>query len=396
MKRKKLLLHLIFLSFVLFLSCKNSGKKEKASSYNYDLEISTSNDLKMPINEDTEFRFSALFPYYDKSGKEYLTFSSFKNNSILFYDFNTSEYLFDVKLDLEGPNGVGKMNGYHIEDLNNIYITSYQKLGLVKVDTTGTLKQFIEYGKTNNDHNVVPSYTSTSFDYKPIIIKNNIIYITQKPTQFSGIAETPVSVAIDTSSNTIKELPFRFPNLITDEELMTMLIGVGDFSRDFNGKQFIYSFYMDENIYITDIETDEEIKIPIKSKYINKLIFRKITGSLSNAHKTLMESSYYGNLLYDRYRNVYYRFARIGAEPPSENTSQFSEIFYSGSVQFSVIILDENFNIIGETLFPKYTYNPTIAFVHKNGLYISDSHILNPSFDENTLSFKCFTLKEKR
>ena len=57
-------------------------------------------------------------------------------------------------------------------------------------------------------------------------------------------------------------------------------------------------------------------------------------------------------------------------------------------------ILDKDFNIIGETLFPQYTYNPSMAFVHKNGLYISDSHILNPSFDENVLSFKCFTLKD--
>jgi hypothetical protein len=47
-------------------------------------------------------------------------------------------------------------------------------------------------------------------------------------------------------------------------------------------------------------------------------------------------------------------------------------------------------------LFPEYTYNPAVAFVHKNGLYISDSHILNPSFDENALSFKCFTLEESK
>jgi len=385
----------ILLLFIFIFSCKNPNKKYKDSSNNYDLEISTNNDLKIPINENTAFRFSALFPYYDKSGKEYLTFSSSANNSILFYDFETGKYLFDIKLDLEGPNGVGRMNGYHIEDLNNIYITSYQKLGLVKVDTTGTTKQFIKYGKTNNDYNVVPSYTSTSFDYKPIIINNNLIYIAQIPTQFSDIAETPVSVAIDTSSNTIKELPFRFPNLITDEELFT-LIPVPDFSRDFNGKQFIYSFNMDENIYITDIETDKEIKVPTKSKYINKLKFSKRIGERSTTHKTLIESSYYENLLYDNYRDVYYRFARIGGELPSEYKSQCSEIFFSGSIQFSVIILDKDFNIIGETLFPKFTYNPTVAFVHKNGLYISDSHILNPSFDENILSFKCFTLKKNK
>ena len=376
-------------------SCSNQGNKGQSASKKYELETEAANDLKIPIDENTKFVFSALFPYSDKSGKEYLTFKS--DNSILFYDFKTSEHLFDVKLDLEGPNGVGIISGYHIEDLNNIYITSYytsfQKFGFVKVDTSGTIKQFIEYGKTNNGHNVDPSFKSSSYQYTPIIINKNIIYITQHPNQFSGVAETPVSVAIDTLSNTVKELPLRYPDLITDEELNIVLTGL-DFSWDFNGKQFVYSFYMDENIYIIDIETGEEIKIPIKSKYINELKIQKRPDDIENAYKIYIESSNYGNLLYDRYRDVYYRFAHIGAEPPSDYKYPLRELFFNGSVQFSVIILDKDFNIIGETLFPKYTYNPKIAFVHKNGLYISDSHILNPSFNENVLSFKCFTLKE--
>jgi len=390
----KKILSTLLLFFFIF-SCENSNKKDKNSNYNYDLEISANYDLKVPINENTAFSFSSLFPYFDKSGKEYLTFRSTADNSILFHDFETGKYLFDIKLDLEGPNGVGRFTGYHIEDMNSIYITSYQKMGIVEVDTTGTIKKFIEYGKTDKGYNVVPSYKSNSLQYTPLIIHNNIFYITQMPWQGSKIKDTPVSVAIDTLSNTFKELPLRFPNLLTEEEYPTTLTGL-DFSRDFNGKQFIYSFYMDENIYITDIETDKEIKIPIKSKHINGLIYRKRPEDQNTIHKTLIESSYYGNLLYDKYRNVYYRFARIGAEPPSEYKELFSEIYFSGAIQFSVIIIDKDFNIIGETLLPKYTYNPTIAFVHKNGLYISDSHILNPSFDENVLSFKCFTLKKNK
>ena len=394
MKRKELLLHLIFLSFVLFLSCKNSGKKEKASNYNYDLEINTSNDLKIPINEDTEYRFPSLFPYMDKSGKEYLTFMSHMNNAILFYDLLTGEYLFKVEFEKEGPDGVGIMHGYHIEDFNNIYITSHL-MGLSKADTSGTKKQFIEYGETNNGHRVVPNFTSSSYIYAPAVIYDGKIFITQRPYQDLKASKTPVSVSIDTTTMAFEELPFRYPNIIPDEKRKETTISV-HFSREFDGKQFIYSFHMDEKIYTTGIETNDEKIIYAPSKYIKNMDFVKYADDREKVYKQLLETSYYYNILYDKYRKVYYRFAIIGSEISKNPDYSFFDIYTNGFIAFSVIILDENFNIIGETLFPKYTYNPTIAFVHKNGLYISDSHILNPSFDENTLSFKCFTLKEKR
>jgi hypothetical protein len=390
MTSKKIIPILLLLSVII--SCKKLGNKEM--QHHYKLETVAGKDLKFPINNDTKFVFTSLFTYEDKTGNEYLTFSSSENNSILFYNLPTGEYLFDVKLDKEGPNGVGRITGYHIEDLNNIYITSFEKQGLVKVDTGGIVKQFIKYGKTNNGYHVVPSFRSQSYHYTPVVIHNGKIYITQKPYQASKISETPVSVAIDTVTQTTNEFPFRFPHLITDNELMEMLIGV-DFGCDFDGKHFVYSFYMDENIYVVPVETGKDKKIPVKSNYINTLKFHKRPDSMEKIYQTLMETSHYRGLLYDKYRKVYYRFTHISAEVADNNEYNPQEIFFSGSVKFSIIIMDENFNLIGETLFPQYTYNPTIAFVHKNGLYISDSHIMNPAFDENILSFKCFILEKK-
>jgi hypothetical protein len=389
---------LILLLLWIIISCNHSKNNEgQSANYKYELETAADKDLKYPIGNDIKFLFGVLFPYIDKSGKEYLTFRSLINNSILFYDLLTGKYLFDVKLDKEGPNGIGRCTGYYIEDLDNIYITSYEKFGLVKVDTTATIKQFIAYGKTDNGYNVVPSYTSKSYPYQPIVFYDRKIYITQKPYQASKISETPVSVAIDTVVGVIAEHPFRFPNLLTDDELRVSLIGLS-FSRDFNGKQLVYSFHIDENIYVTDMETEAIKKIPVRSKYVNSSSnsykLKKYPETSELASKMLLETSCYRNLFYDKYRNVYYRFTQIGIEQRNDTGITPEILWESGPAQFSVIILDKDFNIIGETLFPKYKYNPTVVFVHKNGLYISDSHILNPSFDENVLSFECFTLKE--
>ncbi|MDR0698528.1 MAG: DUF4221 domain-containing protein [Tannerella sp.] len=82
----------ISILLLLLFSCKNSKNKgEQSVSYKYELEIAADKDLKYPLGDDIEFAFSVLFPYIDKSGKEYLTFRSLENNSILFYNLTTGK-----------------------------------------------------------------------------------------------------------------------------------------------------------------------------------------------------------------------------------------------------------------------------------------------------------------
>ena len=101
---------LIFLCVLYFFtfSCNKSIKTSNSINYKYNLELLSNNDLHYKIDNNTKFRFPSLFPYKDKSGKEYLTFMSHTKNEILFYDLLTSEYLFNVKLEIEGPDEIGR------------------------------------------------------------------------------------------------------------------------------------------------------------------------------------------------------------------------------------------------------------------------------------------------
>lgn len=51
--------------------------------------------------------------------------------------------------------------------------------------------------------------------------------------------------------------------------------------------------------------------------------------------------------------------------------------------------------VIGETLFPENTYNSQLMFIRHDGLYISDSHPLNPEYSDDVLSFRRFDLTKK-
>ena len=74
-----------------------------------------------------------------------------------------------------------------------------------------------------------------------------------------------------------------------------------------------------------------------------------------------------------------------------ENVDLISMI-RGGRKLFSIMIYDENFNVIGENLFPEYTYNPRLSFVYKGSLYIRTNHVMSPDYSDDILSFQKMNL----
>ena len=98
--------------------------------------------------------------------------------------------------------------------------------------------------------------------------------------------------------------------------------------------------------------------------------------------------------MYDKYRDVYYRFAEMPCEL-ADNEDPYDE-FVPRVREFSVIILDKDFRIIGETKFPGKKYFYKMSFVGRDGLYISENNLANPEFDEDKLVFACFKLEDSK
>ena len=95
----------------------------------------------------------------------------------------------------------------------------------------------------------------------------------------------------------------------------------------------------------------------------------------------------YGGVFYDKYRELYYRIATGGIE--EINATFLSREIYD-SKPISVIILNNKFEKIGETLLPSKTHDPLGVFVGPEGLYISNSNLENPNLQENLLSFSVY------
>ena len=165
------------------------------------------------------------------------------------------------------------------------------------------------------------------------------------------------------------------------------------FSRIYDGKNFIYSFYVSEDVLLVSTDHSNVRRIPVKSRHISSATEEQKDNE--QGPRLNLELARYGDLIYDPYRNTYYRFA-YPKTLLDRNMNWWGKAVY-GRNKFSVIILDENFNIIGETLFPEGIYNSYVFFVHKDGLYISrDYQIGNGNQSGDYMTFELFKLIEKK
>ena len=386
MEKKILSAALAALLLCLWLSCGNERKN--TNSHLYSLEA-TGKVKRFELDSDVRYNAFYLYTFRDDKGKEYLSFLNYRTNQILFYDFETSGFLFKMNLKAEGPDGVVQPTGLYVKDLNNIYVSSYAYEGLIKVDTACKIVQKIPYGTTSSGYKVLPSYTPSSHPYIPPVMIDGKLCITQPDVpHFHPVAETPLSVAIDTVRKTCEGFPLTYA-ILTKEEL-----GANDsrFSRIYNGKEFVYSFYASEDIIVASTDHSDIKRVKVKSEYIDCPTMEQETTE--KGPKLNLELARYGDLLYDSYRDVYYRFAYPKVE--LEDDIQWWGKAVYGRKKFSVIILDKDFNIIGETLFPEAVYNSYVFFVHKDGLYISRDYQMLYGDSEDDMTFELFNLTEKK
>lgn len=375
-------IQLLFFSILLF-ACNRENKNEVY------LEKSGS-ELSLLLDSDTKSNTKSLFLYKNKAGKEYITFQNQFKNEICFYDFENQKLEFKIMPDLDGNNGVGMFFGYYIQSLDSIFLTNIEVEEIALIDSSANLKEQLVYDKASDGTLLRRSFSTTNY-FRPMTIIGNKIYTVSRCNR--NMHPNPVSITIDMKTKIVDYLPFEYPQIQSNINKMKAFGLEDQFSRVFDGNHFVYSFYFEEDIFVTSINHKEIQRKKVKSKYINNV--RLLDDFGKSTIQDACENPNYGNMIYDPYRSVYYRIAFPEAEFDQKlEMNDAMELLDYGRKNFSIIILDKGFNIIGETLFPDYSYNSGIMFVRKDGLYISTCHPMNPQYSDDFLNFQRFVLKK--
>lgn len=319
---------------------------------------------------------------------EYLAVENIHRHSISVFNLSNGEYLKEIMPQIEGPNGLGsRMSGFDIYSFDSIFVTIRSEQKLFVIDSSAKLIKECLFDTYYQPY--MPLAGLYSNNGQVINYENGKVVVSNIWRADSDIWNESdmysIGYQVDFINGTQFFHPLNHPVIREEKDPVlcsnkTLLV---------NGNNLILSYTLGHQIFVS--ENNKEWKsIMLKSKYISKPLQSWDSQELYMTLKLYAESPRYLAFVYDKYRNVYYRFAYSGVNVAKDDDVMKLREFIR---VFSVMVIDEDFNILGETLMPENTYNSNMFFINEAGLWISTNHPDNPEFDEDMIKFQLFTLK---
>ena len=314
-----------------FIGCDISieSNKNECSAYSEQYTLSRNDKLiKFPLDSVTPSKITYL-KILSLNDTMFFTLLNQYNNTIYCYNYNNKKLEKKNRLTSER-----KITGYEIIDWDNIVTYQYWTNLLTHQDGKGEVLR-----KTYVPEKV-PSYYYVPITHAPIIYQNgNLIFAGGMMSKTKPKPTSPIAAKVDFPFSKIEYL-YHYPEIY----YQIFFGGVHyhmDISYTYNNHQnlFVFSFPACHKIYATKDFINENIYCA-GSKHINS-IPEYSYKSLDKTFSFCAKNGFYYSILYDKYNYVYYRICLLPGEY-DENS-----LYYNRDL--SVIILDKELNIIGET-----------------------------------------------
>lgn len=369
----------ILFLFILFSSCSQSVKEIN----NGELQLE-GGYLEIPIDNQTPNVSMGM------SYKDGLLFNiNWAYNQIQIYNLEKRKPVKNLNFEIEGDQGVGQLFGFHVHNLDSIFLFGQMEPFTYLIDTSGRVKQKYRYQ--------IPDGYSSAFVHpayfiSPPVIKNGEMVVkthfiaNYREVENEFLNRQYLVYAINLSSGESRFLNHTYPNDYLEKGLKHFEASMAK-SKD----KVVYSFFGDHRLFYADSFEDELFSIEAQSNYLDRnLKFFPLEGGRFETQQYLQASSRYETLIYDTYREVFYRFAFPTLEVNDEN--EVLRLRHAPG-PFSIMILDNDLNVLGETFFEKGRYLPSNFFINEEGLYLSANHPDNPDNREDFFRFQRFVLK---
>jgi hypothetical protein len=366
--------------FLILVSCSRKKEAEKNTSYTHNLTLSNKK-IQLAIDDSTSLE-SNYFQIIEYRGVELLAVESKHKNSIQFYSLESKKLVKELKFPREGVAPIRQIHGFSWINWDSIIVFDKWRSSGILVDSTGAIVDQIVL-KTSEK-----SFNHASMNRSPNLSINGKIYIFEFPNinledeqLFSGNVKFEYVYDIKTKKG--EYLNFSWPEIYKGN--------FWGFYHTFPSRvegqnnAIVYSFGIDDNLQVLKPNGTIE-KHKARSDYFNSI---RPTDLNENQSESFLKRGIYAMVIYDKYRNVYYRIAGLETDHILSNGKPKTDIHKP----YSIIILDENFHKIGETvLVPVEQFLIKDWFVCKAGLCISTANPLNNEIDESKMTFHVLTL----
>jgi hypothetical protein len=363
------------LVLALFLSCDS-----KTEEGNVSLQVIET--IKIPLDSTVNPNRTS-FQYINSDSGEFLALQNKSVHGIEIFNLKTGAHKKKIKLQREGPNGSGSVNGFRIFSNDSLLVASYpQKLMLFNFEGIKTSEFPIK--DTKNDVNYISSTSEIPFlfDGKKVFgaqpfFRDFFDMTASDLNKYSHVYQLDMK-----SANPQAEwLPISNPEDSWNEGKKG-----AKFTWTDRGDSILVSPYNDHRIWVISKKSGELLnRVEVKAPFVNQ--FHIIKGLPSGDEGIIeeLESDRYELLLYDQFRAVFYRFYFVGIDV-NDFEVHYREL-YSNRPKIGLLVLDTNLKIIGNHLFNTHQIEPWNYFVGQKGLYVSTNNPNRDDFDENYLRY---------
>ena len=326
--------------------------------------------------------------YTDKEGNENLYFLG-RENKLLIYNISNEELSNSIVLQERGPNGVGKANGFFVLSPDSILVTSkyVQKFNFVdgagqKVFSYNYRDDELVTSSTISNYLTPFFFDASSNIYMPQCIEGNW---TQLP--LSAFQQYRTTLSVNVKTNIKNKVGLAIP--YNKSELKKKSF---NYSATQAGKLFIFSFDGSDSIYVTKDFLNYQGLLCKSTHVFGDLACYLGTDDVQKLMKSKIESCYYTSVAWDPYREVIYRFYKLGETDLKESDDLFSLNHYPA--KFGIMAINKNMEIVADQVFESNKYFFGNYYISKEGLFLSINHPSNPEMDYNKLTFELIKLEK--
>lgn len=380
----------LLLGIICVLSCTVRNEfvpfyqEENSIRYVLSKQLEAGSLLKFPLRSTSNFYTNSI-QLSNIGDRDFLTILDASNNKILVFDYQTQKALNEIKIDSEGPNGVGELHidSYHyFHNLDSIFLYNLNTGILNLLNARSEILQKIPLTDFKDPKFPVP-YPKTS---SPIYFFENKVLIPCGLNDYQIDMENYPSVMLIDLDSHKKQYLKTFPKPYGKAFWGTFFKYEPSITINSTSKSLVVNYPIDPYLHVINLsDVNNHGMFFIGSEFFTTIppyqndpkYFLKRDPRTTDERESdyAFSTSEYHSIDYDVRRKLYYRKTLV--RPSLEDLKNGLR-----TTDFSIIILDENFNKLGEKLFSGKIYDPFKVFYSSQGIHIFRKDLYQENEDE--------------
>ena len=348
-----------------------------------DREMSLSLQEQAPCLIPLDSLTSQETDYLQLVSDSVLAFFNRPTYHICFYNFNSGR-TDKIKIYQEGPNALNGIDAFCYVSPDSIWL--YESWGnvITRIDSIGEIKEKHELSTYKNSagDNLRYAVTPLASASAPYVVKNGMHILmgangTPSEGQIPGVTMIYDENMSDWRTGNPYPAIYGKPEDIMDWDFNYRC---ASFTMSPDNK-IVINFAAADSLYVYDPETEKTEAYYAGFSEPTNIRRRSNQQSYESLLREGIERHYYIVIRYDKYKELYYRIILLPKTDYDDKDLQ-NEL---GKKPSAVIILDKDFNKVGESLLPEDHFYEGVSFVNQNGL-----NIRAESDDDDFMKFRVF------